>query len=106
MLRWDGKVFLIKHGFCHADRVGFGLIGGGDRWPDGRGMWLRLSRPGDDVWWPYRAGRYSVIDGEVQLPGYGSLPHQGRAIVAKHVKGGTFSLGSRANPVTGRFSCG
>ena len=107
VLRVDGKVFRIKHGTCHrtAYSVGFGLLGYGDKFPNGRGMDLHLGRAGD-LDGPIRAGRNSVFDGEVQLPGYGSLPHTGHAIVAKHLKGGTFSLGSRANRVTGRFSCG
>jgi hypothetical protein len=111
LLRVDGKVFRIKHGTCHRNGggVGFGLLGWGASWPHGRGMWLRLQRAGtDEFFWHVRAGRYSVIDGEVQLPGYGSLPHTGSAIVAKHGKSlrGTFSLGNPANPVTGRFTCG
>jgi hypothetical protein len=109
VLRADGKVFLIKHGHCDGDGVWFGLLAYGGSWPHGRGMWLRLQPAGtDEMFWHVRAGRYSVIDGEVQLPGYGSLPHTGRAIVAKHGKSlrGTFSLGSPANPVTGRFICG
>jgi hypothetical protein len=109
VLRVDGKVFRIKHGACNGDGVGFGLLAYGGSWPHGRGMWLRLQPAGtDEMFWPVRAGRYSVIDGEVQLPGYGSLPHTGSAIVAKHGKSlrGTFSLGSPANPVTGRFTCG
>jgi hypothetical protein len=108
VLRVDGRVFLIKHGNCSGDGVGFGLLGYGGSWPHGKGMWLRLQPAGtDEMFWPVRAGRYSVIDGEVQMPGYGSLPHTGRAIVAKHGKTlrGTFSLGSPANPVTGRFTC-
>jgi hypothetical protein len=109
VLRVDDKVFRIKHGTCNMSGVGFGLLGYGGSWPHGRGMWLRLQPAGTDEFsWPVRAGRYSVIDGEVQLPGYGSLPHTGSAIVAKHGKSlrGTFSLGSPANPVTGRFTCG
>jgi hypothetical protein len=110
VLRVDGKVFRVKHGTCNLNEgVGFGLIAYGGSWPHGRGMWLRLQRAGtDELFWQVRAGRYSVIDGEVQLPGYGSLPHTGTAIVAKHGKSlrGTFSLGSPANPVTGRFTCG
>jgi hypothetical protein len=109
VLRVDGKVFRIKHGTCHrSGGVGFGLLGRGASWPHGRGMVLRLSRAGtDEMYWPFRAGRYSIIDGEVQLPGYGSLPHTGSAIVAKHGKSlrGTFLLGNPANPVTGRFTC-
>jgi hypothetical protein len=108
VLRVDGKVFLIKHGSCNGNGVGFGLLGYDSSWPHGRGMWLRLQPAGtDEMFWPVRAGRYSVIDGEVQMPGYGSLPHTGRATVAKHGKSlrGTFSLGSPANPVTGRFTC-
>ena len=108
VLQVDGKVILIKHGTCNGNGVGFGLLGYGGSWPHGRGMWLRLQRAGtDEFYWPVRAGRYSVIDGEVQLTGYGSLPHTGRAIVTKHGKRlrGTFSLGSPANPVTGRFTC-
>ena len=112
VLRWNGKVFLIKHGTCHRSGggVGFGLIGNGDMWPHGRGIWLRLGgiQYRDVFVRPIRTGRISVIDGEVQLPGYGSLPHTGSAIVAKHFKSAsaTFSLGSRANSVTGRFTCG
>ena len=112
VLRVDGNVFRIKHGTCRrsgGSGVGFGLLAWGPRFPHGRGMWLRLSRAGsDEMSWHPRAGRYSVIDGEVQLPGYGSLPHTGSAIVAKHGKSlrGTFSLGNPANPVTGRFTCG
>ena len=109
VLRVDGKVFRFKHGNCNGNGVGFGLLGYGDSWPDGRGMWLRLQRAGtEEMYWQVRAGRYSVIDGEVQLPGYGSLPHTGSAIVVKHGKSlrGTFSLGSPTNPVTGRFTCG
>jgi hypothetical protein len=108
VLRVDGKVFRIKHGRCNGDGVGFGLLGYGGSWPHSRGMWLRLQPAGtDEMFWPVRAGRYSVIDGEVQLPGYGSLPHTGSASVAKHGKSlrGTFSLGSPENPVTGRFTC-
>lgn len=104
----DGKGFLIKHGHCDADGVWFGLLGYGGSWPHGRGMWLRLEPAGtDEMFWPVRTGRYSVIDGEVQMPGYGSLPHTGRAIVVKHGQSlrGTFSLGDPANPVTGRFTC-
>lgn len=111
VLRVDGKVFRIKHGTCmtNGGGVGFGLIAYGGSWPHGRGMWLRLQRAGtDELSWHFQAGRYSVIDGEVQLPGYGSLPHTGSAIVAKHGKSlrGTFSVGSPANPVTGGFTCG
>jgi hypothetical protein len=109
VLRVDGKLFRIKHGNCNGNGVGFGLLGYDGSWPHGRGMWLRLQRAGtDEMYWQVRAGRYSVIDGEVQLPGYGSLPHTGSAIVTKHGKSlrGTFSLGSPANPVTGRFNCG
>ena len=108
VLRVDGKLFRIKHGNCNGNGVGFGLLGYGDSWPNGRGMWLRLQPAGtDEFYWPVRPGRYSVIDGEVQLPGYGSLPHTGSAIVTKHGKHlrGTFSLGSPANHVTGRFTC-
>jgi hypothetical protein len=108
VLRVDGKVFRLWHGRCNSDGVGFGLLGYGDSFPHGRGMSLRLEPPGtDEMSWRVRAGRYSVIDGEVQLPGYGSLPHTGSATVAKHGKSlrGTFSLGSPANPVTGRFTC-
>jgi hypothetical protein len=107
VLRVDGKVFRIKHGTC-AGVVGFGLLAYDGSWPHGRGMWLRLQRAGTDEFsWDGRAGRYSVIDGEIQLPGYGSLPRTGSVIVAKHGKSlrGTFSLGGPANPVTGRFTC-
>ena len=85
--------------------VGFGLIGYGSAFPHGRGLWLRIQR-GDHFGELILPGRNSVVDGEVELPGYGSLPHTGTAIVWKHVKGGTFSLGDPANPVTGRFYCG
>jgi hypothetical protein len=106
----DGKVFRIMHGTCHrtGGGVGFGSIAYGGSWPHGRGMWMRLQRAGtNEFFWHVRAGRYSVIDGEVQLPGYGSLPHTGTAVVAKHGKSlrGRFSLGRPANPVTGRFTC-
>ena len=106
VLRVDGKLFLIKRGTCwrSGGGVGFGLIGYGGRLA--RGIWLKFQPAGSDLLYGnMRAGRNSVIDGEVQLPGFGSLPHTGSAVVAKGLKSGTFSLGSRWNPLTGRFTC-
>ena len=106
VLRMDGKVFLIKRGTCWraGGGVGFGLIGYGGR--QARGIWLKFRPAGRDFLdGDMRAGRNSVVDGDVQLPGFSSLPRTGRAIVAKGLKSGTFSLGSRWNPLTGSFTC-
>jgi hypothetical protein len=108
VLRVDGKVFVIKGGTCRRGMgsVGFGLNGysGGQA----RGIWLRLQPEGSDAIppWNIRAGRNKVIDGEVQLPGFASLPHTGTAIVAKDLKSATFSLGRQAKPkITGSRTC-
>src|SRR5262249_14868708 len=69
VLRVDGKVFRFKHGTCQRNGggVGFGWLAYGKNFPNGRGMWLRLQRVGtNEQFWHVRAGRYSVVDGEVQ----------------------------------------
>jgi hypothetical protein len=106
VVRVDGKMFVIKGGTCHrrGGGVGFGLIEDGGR--RARGIWLRLQPVGDALFVNVVAGRNKVIDGEVQLPGFPSLPHTGTAIVAKDLRSGTFSLGSPAKPrITGSFTC-
>jgi hypothetical protein len=108
VLRVDGNLFIIKGGTCRRGMgsVGFGLNGhlGGPA----TGIWLRLQPEGSDGVppWNIRAGRNTVIDGEVQLPGIASLPHTGTAVVAKDLKSATFSLGRQAKPrITGSWTC-
>ena len=82
--------------------MGFGLNGYGGL--PGKGFWVRLRAQAP---WNLRPGRMPIIDGEVQLPGFSSLPHTGTAIVAKDVKSATFSLGSPSQTrITGSWRCG
>lgn len=109
MLRVGGKSFTVKGGTCARgmNSVGFGLVGyDGVR---GSGFWVRLQPAGSDAHplWYMRPGRIPIIDGEVQLRGFRSLPHTGTAIVAKDLKSATFSLGGSSPPtITGSWRCG
>lgn len=68
----------------------------------GRGFWLRLAQTNGR--WYVRPGRNTIMDGEVQLPGFSSLPHQGTAVISRDLKSATFSLGSPPR-VTGGWRC-
>ncbi len=108
VLRVGGTSFHIKGGTCRAGQasVRFGLLGYGGL--PGRGFIARLQPAGTDARprWYLRPGRIPIIDGEVQLPGFQSLPHQGTAIVAKDLQSATFSLGDPARPrITGSWTC-
>lgn len=100
--RVRGKSFTIEGGNCSGrlNRRSFGLMGTGSL--PGRGFWLRLAQTNGR--WYVRPGRNTIMDGEVQLPGLSSLPHQGTAIISKDLKSATFSLGSPPR-VTGSWTC-
>ena len=69
----------------------------------GKGFFLHLG-PTNGRWY-VRPGRVDIIDGEVQLPGFGNdLPHQGTAIISKDLKSATFTLGAPPK-VTGSWTC-
>ena len=77
---------------------------GGSR---GKGVWFRLApvvtTDGRQRWY-VRPGRNTIMDGEVQLPGFSSLPSEGTAIISKDLKSATFSLGSPPR-ITGSWRC-
>ena len=105
--RVGGKSFTIHGGNCSGrlNRRSFGLMGsGGAR---GKGFWFRLApvvtTDGRQRWY-VRPGRNTIMDGEVQLPGFSSLPNEGTAIISKDLKKATFSVGSPPR-VTGSWTC-
>jgi hypothetical protein len=102
VLRVGGKSFTIKGGNCsgNLNRRSFGLMGYGGL--PGKGFWFRLAPTGGR--WYVRPGSNTIMDGEVHLPGFTSLPHQGTAIVSKDLKSATFSVGSPPR-VTGSWRC-
>jgi hypothetical protein len=74
----------------------------------GRGFWVRLApvvTAERRQRWYVRPGRTTIMDGEVQLPGFGSLPHHRTAIIAKDLESATFALGAPPR-ITGSWSCG
>ena len=106
-LRVGGKSFTIKGGNCSGrlNRRSFGLMGYGGL--PGKGFWFRLApvvTTGGRQRWYVRPGRNTIMDGEVHLPGFSSLPNQGTAIVSKDLKSATFSLGSPPR-ITGSWTC-
>jgi hypothetical protein len=111
VLRVGGKSFSIKGGSCSGriNRRSFGLIG--YRVP-ANGFWFRLApvvtTDGRERWF-VRPGRVGIIDGQVSLPGFSSLPYQGTAIISKDLKSATFSLAGPSPPsrarVTGSWTC-
>lgn len=107
VLRVGGTSFTIKGGTCRAGQASmrFGLLGYGGL--PGKGLVARLQPAGTDAHprWYIRAGRIPIVDGQVQLPGFRSLPHHGTAIVSKDLQSATFSLGSPPR-ITGSWTCG
>ena len=106
------KSFTIEGGYCETNLYDrrrfhnlnsrrFGLIGfGGLR---GKGFFLHLG-PTNGRWY-VRPGRVDIIDGDVQLPGFGNdLPHQGTAIISRDLQSATFTLGGPPK-VTGNWTC-
>ena len=108
VLRVGGKSFTIDGGNCsgNLNRRSFGLIGYGGL--TGKGFWFRLepvkTATGRTRWY-VRPGRVTIMDGDVQLPGFSSLPgNHGTAIISKDLKSATFSVGSPPR-VTGSWTC-
>ena len=107
VLRVAGKAFTIRGGNCsgNLNRRSFGVIGRGGL--PGKGFWARLEPVVTDDGrrrWYVRPGRVTIMDGEVQLPGLDSLPHQGTAIISRDLRSATFSLGSPPK-ITGSWTC-
>ena len=102
VLRVGGESFTIEGGSCRGRLNGrnFGLIGYGGL--PGKGFFLHLGLTNGR--WYVRPGRVDIIDGEVQLPGFDSLPHQGTAIISKDLMSATFTLGSPPR-ITGSWKC-
>jgi hypothetical protein len=105
--RVGGKSFTIEGGNCSGrlNRRSFGLFGYGGL--PGKGFWFRLepvvTADGRQRWF-VRPGRVNIMDGDVDLPGFDSLPHPGTAIISKDLKSATFSLGSPPR-ITGSWTC-
>jgi len=108
VLRIAGKSFTIEGGNCSGrlNRRSFGLIGYGGS--PGTGVWVRLepvvARSGRQRWF-VRPGRVGIMDGETQLPGFRSLPHQGTAVISKDLRRATFSLSNGGVKITGSWTC-
>lgn len=100
--RVGGKSFTIEGGSCSGrlNRRSFGLMGSGGL--PGKGFWFRLAQTNGR--WYVRPGRNTIMDGEVDLPGFDSMPYPATAIISKDVKSATFSLGSPPR-VTGSWTC-
>ena len=111
VLRVRGKSFTIEGGNCSGrlNRRSFGLLGYGG---PGKGFWFRLepvkTATGRQRWY-VRPGRVDIMDGDVQLPGFDSLPgNHGTAIISKDLKSATFSIRARPGSqprVTGSWTC-
>jgi len=107
VMRLGDKSLTMDSGNCSGRLNGrrFGLLGGGG--VRGKGFSLHLepvvAATGRPRWF-VRPGRVGIMDGEVQLPGFSSLPHQGTAIISKDLKSATFSLGSPPR-ITGNWKC-
>ena len=108
VLRIGGKSFTMKSGNCSGrlNRRSFGFFGHGG--VPGTGFWVRLepvvAKSGGQRWF-VRPGRVGIMDGETQLPGFTSLPHQGTAIISKDLKSATFSLSGGGVKITGSWTC-
>jgi hypothetical protein len=109
VLRIEGTSFTIEGGSCSGrlNRRSFGLIGSGGL--PGKGFWFRLApvvaADGGQRWY-VRPGRNTIMDGEVDLPGFSSLPHQGTATVSRDLRSATFSVGDPSRRrVTGSWTC-
>jgi hypothetical protein len=107
VVRVEGTSFAISGGNCSgpANRRSFGLFGRGSS--SGKGIWLRLEPVTTATGrhrWLVRPRRVGVMDGEVQLPGFTSLPHQGTAFISNDLKSATFSLGSPTK-IRGSWTC-
>ena len=103
VVRVGSRSFTIESGNCsgNLNRRSFGLMGYGGL--PGRGFWLRLAQTNGR--WYVRPGPNTIMDGEVQLPGFDSLPgNQGTAVISKDLKSATFSLGSPPR-ITGSWKC-
>jgi hypothetical protein len=75
--------------------------------PGGKGFWFRLEpvkTPLRGPRWFVRPGRVNIMDGDVDLPGWDSLPRPATAIISKDVKSATFTLGDPPK-VTGSWKC-
>ena len=107
VMRIGGKSFTMDSGNCSGAGNGrrFGLLGGGG--VRGKGFSLHLepvvAATGRQRWfvWP---GRVGIMDWEVQLPGFSSLPHQGTAFISKDLESATFTLGAPPR-ITGSWTC-
>ena len=108
VLRIAGKSFTITSGNCSGrlNRRSFGLFGHGG--VPGTGFWVRLepvvAKSGRQRWF-VRPGRVGIMDGETQLPGFSSLPHQGTAVISKDLKSATFSLLGGGVKISGSWTC-
>lgn len=105
--RVGSKSFTIESGNCsgNLNRRSFGLVGayGGA----GKGFWFRLEpvkAASGRTRWFVRPGRVNIMDGDVDLPGWDSVPYPATAIISKDVKSATFSLGSPPR-ITGSWRC-
>ena len=107
VLQVAGKSFSIRGGTCSGPlgTVRFGLLGYGGL--HGKGFSAHF--PAEPPWHMHRRpGRNPIIDGDTQLPGFDSLPHQGTAFVSKDLDSATFYLGTPSQPrmITGSWTCG
>ena len=108
VLRIAGRSFTITSGNCSGrmNRRSFGLFGHGG--VPGTGFWVRLepvvTASGRQRWF-VRPGRVGIMDGETQLPGFSSLPHQGTAVISKDLKSATFSLLGGGVKISGSWTC-